>query len=83
MESLAAFRLTFERQLYFLLVTRNRTLRLERLVAFELTINGPLFFFLVLVEGETLSLGKLLTFGLTFEELEQFFVDFTFTHDNL
>ena len=83
MESLAAFRLTFERQLYFLLVTRNRTLRLERLVAFELTINGPLFFFLVLVEGETLSLGKLLTFGLTFEELEQFFVDFTFAHDQL
>ena len=83
MESLAAFRLTFERQLYFLLVTRNRTLRLERLVAFELTINGPLFFFLVLVEGETLSLGKLLTFGLTFEELERFLVVFTFAHDQL
>ena len=83
MESLAGFGVTFEKLLFFLLATRNRTLRLEKLVAFGIISEDRLFFLLALIEDKTLSLGSLLTVGPSSVEQLLFPVVFTFTHEQL
>ena len=83
MESLADFGLIFEKQLFFLLATWNRTLRLENLLAFGLISENRLFFLLALIEDKTLSRGSLVIFEPIFEDQLLFPFVFTFTHDQL